>query len=184
MQIYDLHSQCCLMRVPQSRGVYCHQEDINDPPVTWSLMVYYLCKTWGESSLNWVVEICPNSFIALNRQPRALPSHQRDASTCQPASPATPALIDPRFLFTRSPGFRWCPARTTIGSSLRPSPRWLVEWQALGTWPLQWASSHGLARAAHQVFLRSKRRVESLSRFVALTSILGGLEFELSQRET
>lgn len=62
---------------------YCHQEDINDPQVTWSLIVnvQYLCKMWGESSLNWVLETCPTSFIELNRQPRALPSHQRDTST-------------------------------------------------------------------------------------------------------
>lgn len=35
MQIYDLHSQCCLMRVPQSRKVYCHQEDIQSHDPWW-----------------------------------------------------------------------------------------------------------------------------------------------------
>lgn len=29
---------------------------------------------WGESSLNWVLELCPTSYIALIRQPWAIPS--------------------------------------------------------------------------------------------------------------
>lgn len=44
---------------------------------------------------------------------------------------------------------RWYPARVTIGSCLRPSPRWLVECRALCTWPLQWASAHWMKLRFH-----------------------------------
>lgn len=62
---------------------------------------------WGESSLNWVLEQCPTSSIALICQPRAIPSqcqtHPLVAKLRHRASPAKTAHVDPYFLFTRSP---------------------------------------------------------------------------------
>lgn len=60
-----------------------------------------------ESSLNWVLERCSTSYIALICQPRAIPSqcasHPPVEKLHQLASPVRTAQVDPYFLFTRSP---------------------------------------------------------------------------------
>ena len=87
-------------------------------------------EKWGESSLNWVLQLCSNSYIALIRQPWVFPSswvhiHQLHVygsnwfllwfSSQQPTI-SVHSLTH----------VGWHPARTLIGSHLRPSPRWLV----------------------------------------------------------
>lgn len=95
----------------------------------------------GESSLNWGLETYSTSYIRQHFQLNAShpPAALGNSATWFFLRELHTWPILSVHSLTR---IRWCPARTTIGSCLRPSPRWLVEWLALRMWPLRWASAH------------------------------------------
>lgn len=92
-------------------------------------------KEQRESSLNRILASCASSHIELHGV--SMSTRVASGSMVGSISLIPPSRCVTRIYCAFAHLFRWCPAvRTVIGSSLRPSSRWLVKCWTFCSWPL------------------------------------------------